>query len=82
MGGRPFINLLAITDMSVREDWITGLQGIQGPGLQERINEAPEEMRPPDAVDLLLKMLKPDFRFRITAKDALQHPFMLAALPD
>jgi casein kinase II subunit alpha len=82
IGGKPFINLLAMTELSVREDWITGLQKINGTGLQAKISEGPKAMQPPDALDLLMKMLKTDFRFRITAKDALQHPFIRAAPPD
>ncbi|XP_063988256.1 cell division cycle 7-related protein kinase-like [Diachasmimorpha longicaudata] len=49
------------------------------PNRKYRINSPKtvlEENYPPEAFDLLLKLLEVDYKTRITADDALQHPFL------
>jgi casein kinase II subunit alpha len=75
VGGRQFTNLLVITEIPVKDEWVTRLRAITDVGLVKLIEDAKPEFKTPEAVDLLQKMLKTDFRFRITAKAALDHPF-------
>jgi casein kinase II subunit alpha len=76
VGGRQMLNLLCITEMAVKESWIAALKQIKDAALPKFIADAVGEFRDKDAIDLLQRMLKSDFRFRITAKDALKHPFL------
>jgi casein kinase II subunit alpha len=75
VGGRQFTNLLVVTEIPVKEEWATRLRAITDIGLLKFIDDANPEFKTPEAIDLLQKMLKTDFRFRITAKAALSHPF-------
>jgi casein kinase II subunit alpha len=75
IGGQAFLNLLSMCEIAFRKDWIHRLRGIKGNGFEKVVQAAPEARRPPEAVDLLMKMMKYDFRFRITAREALNHPF-------
>lgn len=46
-----------------------------GTGWEDHIRKAPPELCPPDAIDLLRRMMTIDHRERITAKDAMKHAF-------
>lgn len=49
----------------------------KGPNnINKYINEKYKQLITPDAIDLLYKMLEVDHSLRITAKDALNHPYL------
>jgi hypothetical protein len=67
LGGRAFMILLEVTNLSLRGDWLNASRGIERSRLQGIIAKVPKERRPPDAIDLPTKMLKTDFRFSTAA---------------
>ena len=75
IGGQTVVNLVGFLEMRMLRSLIKELLTIKAQGYEALIKNAPPELCDPDALDLLKKMLTPDFRYRITAHDALQHPF-------
>ncbi len=47
--------------------------------MNKHINDKNKNLVTPEALDLLNKMLEVDHSLRITAKDALDHPYLLKA---
>ena len=74
-GGNPIINYAE--KYSIDLDPITKdqLKELPGIGISACFPKSRKAMLDPLAVDLVEKMLVVDHRMRITAKDALQHPF-------
>lgn len=81
IGGQTVINLVGMLDMRMERDLMHNIRMVPKEGFDPIIAKAKEKGRecPPDALDLLQKMLTPDFRFRISAHEALSHPFITGA---
>ena len=75
IGGRAIMNLCQTCEMGIRKSVYEKIQTIPGTGFDCYLERAPKELRTPEACDLFKKMTNYDFRFRITAKEALEHPY-------
>ena len=78
IGGQTVINLVGMLDMRMERELMHNVRMIPKEGFDPIVQKARERGRevPPDALDLLQKMLTPDFRYRISAHEALEHPFI------
>jgi casein kinase II subunit alpha len=74
VGGRGILQYAQSLGINFDEKTFETLRKISGYGWDPFCQRA-KEMCPPEAVDLLKKMTIIDHRQRITAKEALQHPF-------
>lgn len=75
LGGQKIVRLISNFELRMNKELYKTLLKIEGCGLERYINTAPKGKCTPEAIDLVSKMLRADFRFRISAHDALQHPF-------
>lgn len=75
IGGRPILNLLQVCEIGLNANVYEKITGIKGVGFDKYLESAPEPLRTPEACDLFKKMTHYDFRFRITAREALEHPY-------
>ncbi|KAH0791423.1 CMGC family protein kinase [Histomonas meleagridis] len=75
IGGKKVVSLVADFELPIDKRLYKALLKVEGCGLQRYIDTADQEKCTPEAIDLVSKMLKADFRFRISASDALKHPF-------
>lgn len=78
IGGQTVINLVGMLEMRMERELMHNVRQIPKEGFDPIVQKAKEKGRdvPPDALDLLQKMLTPDFRYRISAHEALSHPFI------
>lgn len=75
VGGEGIIEYAQSLRVDLDEETLEELECREGAGWDKFIAKAPKGMCPPDAIDLLNKMVEIDHRNRITARDALKHPF-------
>lgn len=73
IGGKAMINVMATCELLLPKDFRDKLRLIETKSLEVMIETC--KCKSVEAMDLLRKMLHPDFRFRITASDAIKHPF-------
>lgn len=79
VGGQQIINLVGMLDMRMNRDLMYQIRMVKAEGFDPLIEDAKKRKKvvPPEAVDLLKNMLATDFRNRISAHEALSHPFIV-----
>ena len=75
VGGKKILQYAQDLKMTLDSSTVENLRQCPGTGLSKIIHDTDPELCPPDAYDLLLQMMVVDHRKRITAEDALKHPF-------
>lgn len=75
VGGRAIVEYAESLMMGIRGDVVEKLMTKKGTGFAPFIARAGRENCPPDAIDLLARMLTVDHRDRITAQEAMRHRF-------
>ncbi|EAY20947.1 CMGC family protein kinase [Trichomonas vaginalis G3] len=75
VGGKGIIEYADSLGMKLEESTKNALLKKRGTGWQKHVAKASPDLCPPDAVDLLQRMTAIDHRQRVTAHDALKHPF-------
>jgi casein kinase II subunit alpha len=75
VGGKGILQYAQSLGMQLDESAVEALKRAQGTGWDMQFQRASRDLYNPDAVDLLKKLTVIDHRERITAKEALSHPF-------
>lgn len=75
LGGQDIIDYAQSLNMKLSKSLISDLKKRTGKGWESFANPNAPEKIPPDAFDILNKMTIIDHRKRITAKEAMMHPF-------
>lgn len=75
VGGNGIIEYAKSLCMKLSDSTRAALLKHRGTGWQKFIDKSPADICPPDAIDLLIRMTEIDHRKRVTAKDAMKHPF-------
>jgi casein kinase II subunit alpha len=75
VGGRGILAYAQSLGVTLDEKATEGLRKAPGFGWDYHVQRASRELCPPDAIDLLKRMTAIDHRERITAKEAMAHPF-------
>ena len=75
VGGAGIIDYAKSLHVELDDETLSNLSRRKGTGWGPYIAKYGKGNCPPEAIDLLNKMMEIDHRDRITAKDALKHPF-------
>jgi casein kinase II subunit alpha len=75
VGGPGIIDYADSLDIDLTDSVRADLMKRPGTGWDEYVKKASPDLCPPDAIDLLNRMMTIDHRDRITAKDAMRHAF-------
>ena len=75
VGGQKFVDYAAKYEIPAPPSLIEKLRQYQGVDFAELIPPARAEFREPDALDLVSKLMVVDHKERLSAEEALKHPF-------
>ena len=75
VGGKGIMDYAESLGIKLEEHVKKSLTKLRGTGWEKLKSKSSPDLCPPDAVDLMMRMTEIDHRKRITAHDALKHPF-------